>query len=299
MARSFDNRLSVMLLLSQNQLFSIEQIVERTGIQPRMVYRHIEDLRRAGFIIHKTGHRYQIDPDSPFFKKLAGHIHFSKAEAASIVGVLMRTYNLTPPLRRLCQKLSELYDNNIMLPTGTDERTAHNTYALYEAIRTRRIVKLNHYYSHSSQTHSDRIVEPFQFLAGNTEVRCFEIASKTNKTFKIARAESVELLDLEWSYRSQHEEVVTDLFDFVGEPNLHISLSLGNFAATLLREEHPAAAERLTPQPDGKQMLDIMVCSYKGVGRFVLGMFDDIEVLGSEDFKNYLKEKINNMNQKI
>jgi hypothetical protein len=34
------------------------------------------------------------------------------------------------------------------------------------------------------------------------------------------------------------------------------------------------------------------VCAYRGIGRFVLGLYDDIEVLGSPDFIDYLKEKI-------
>ncbi len=36
------------------------------------------------------------------------------------------------------------------------------------------------------------------------------------------------------------------------------------------------------------------VCSYEGVGRFVMGLPDELEILETEDFKNHLKEKLKN-----
>ena len=40
------------------------------------------------------------------------------------------------------------------------------------------------------------------------------------------------------------------------------------------------------------------VCSFTGIGRFILGLYDDIEILGSEDLKEYMKEKINQLYNK-
>ena len=40
------------------------------------------------------------------------------------------------------------------------------------------------------------------------------------------------------------------------------------------------------------------VCSFVGVGRFVLGLFEDIEIVGCEEFKSYIKDKINKLNAK-
>lgn len=41
------------------------------------------------------------------------------------------------------------------------------------------------------------------------------------------------------------------------------------------------------------------VCSYAGIGRFVLGLFDDIEVLGDDGFVNYLGGKVRAMTEII
>ena len=41
------------------------------------------------------------------------------------------------------------------------------------------------------------------------------------------------------------------------------------------------------------------VCSLKGVGRFVLGLYDDIDVFDSPELEEYLAFRIKDMQQKI
>ena len=48
----------------------------------------------------------------------------------------------------------------------------------------------------------------YAFLPGNRDVRCFEISTRTNKTFNLSRAEEVELVDLRWSYREEHRPLL-------------------------------------------------------------------------------------------
>lgn len=44
--------------------------------------------------------------------------------------------------------------------------------------------------------------------------------------------------------------------------------------------------------PDGRHRFDTEVCSYKGIARFVLGLFDDIEIVDSPEFMNYIQQKV-------
>ena len=39
--------------------------------------------------------------------------------------------------------------------------------------------------------------------------------------------------------------------------------------------------------------------SFLGIGRFVLGLYEDIEVIGCEEFKAYLAGKIKSMNKAV
>ena len=73
---------------------------------------------------------------------------------------------------------------------------------------------------------------------------------------------------------------------------------LGQLSANLLREEVPRAADCMTPHDERHFRLDLDVCSYIGIGRFVLGLYDDIEVLGNDEFKEYLRQHIERMYSK-
>ena len=50
---------------------------------------------------------------------------------------------------------------------------------------------------------------------------------------------------------------------------------------------------KLDPTPDGDRhwLLRLDVCSYMGIGRFVLGLFENVEVLGGEGFYSYIEGK--------
>ena len=85
---------------------------------------------------------------------------------------------------------------------------------------------------------SNRIVEPYMFINQNNEVRCYELTTKTNKTFKITRIESIEQLDLLWSHESEHAPFYCDLFGFTGEEKHPISLLLDQLATSILLEEY-------------------------------------------------------------
>ena len=117
----------------------------------------------------------------------------------------------------------------------------------------------------------------------------FLAVSQKNKTFKISRAQSVKLLDLNWSNEKQHKQVSRDIFHFSGEERKPICLRLGKLATNLLIEEYPESIAELERYDDGTSRLRTEVCSFIGVGRFVIGLADDIEVEQSEEFKNYLK----------
>ena len=98
-----------------------------------------------------------------------------------------------------------------------------------------------------------------------------------------------------WICEDQHREVYTDIFNFSGEQRLHVSLRLGQLSHNLLVEEHPGAEPFVKQVDDNTWQADIDVVSYHGIGRFVLGLFDDIDILGDKGFINYLQEKTKRM----
>lgn len=173
-----------------------------------------------------------------------------------------------------------------------------NIHNLYDAIKLRRYVILRNYTSPHSHSTKDRLVEPFMLMNNNNEVRCYEPSSGMNKTFKASRMQSVEVLDTEWNHASEHRQMYTDVFMFSGEERLRVSLLLGPLAYNVLVEEYPQTKEHIVQQADGRRLFTAELCSYAAIGRFVLGLFDDIEVLGDAPFKAYLRDKVARMGEK-
>jgi hypothetical protein len=63
-----------------------------------------------------------------------------------------------------------------------------------------------------------------------------------------------------------------------------------------LAEGLRALGHQVTVVSDGDRwLLTLKVCSYKGVGRFVLGLYGDIEVVGDDGFRSYISQTIAEM----
>ena len=62
-------------------------------------------------------------------------------------------------------------------------------------------------------------------------------------------------------------------------------------AWNLLREEFPLASEHVTPSEDGLYLLNIPIADFNGIGRFVLGLGEEIKVKGPKTFLEFLRKK--------
>jgi len=62
-------------------------------------------------------------------------------------------------------------------------------------------------------------------------------------------------------------------------------------AKNLLVEEYPLS-EKFIRKVGDSYILDTEVCALEGVGRFVLGLAADIEILEGEELKDYLREYV-------
>jgi hypothetical protein len=71
-----------------------------------------------------------------------------------------------------------------------------------------------------------------------------------------------------------------------------VKLKLNLRAASLLVEEYPLSEQYLTKINDNEWILETNVCSFDGIGRFVMGLLDDIEILKSKELKNFISKKL-------
>ncbi len=287
-----EKEMNLMLLLTENQRYGVDAICERMGISRRMLYYYLESFRDWGFIVEKHGSIYSLDRESPFFKHLFETINFTEEEALTMLSILNKVEDNNAIIERLRRKLDRFYDLNILSNPQVREQAAHNVSVLYDAIKRHRLVKIQGYSSPHSKTESDRVVEPFMMMNNNNDVRCFELSSSMNKTFKVSRMADVVLLDLEWGNEAKHKRIFTDLFMFSGEEQLPVEVLLDRLAYNLMVEEYPKSSDFIVKQDDSHWLFRTDVASYLGIARFVLGLYDHVKVIGSDDFRSYLTERI-------
>ena len=88
----------------------------------------------------------------------------------------------------------------------------------------------------------------------------------------------------------RHAEGFIDVFRMHGEHRIRVRLELGMLACNLLCEEYPLAERDIRPLRRGRWLLDTEVAGMAGVGRFVVGLLDDIRIVDSPELTDYLRE---------
>jgi proteasome accessory factor C len=276
---------------------TIDQLAQQLDTTTRTIYRYFKLLEEIGFIIDQDFHsRYFIhreedeNPESRF-----------TLEEVSILRQLIQSAASGHPLRgELLKKLAFHSEAKDIPEQFLKLRVAKMFRKLSEAVEEKRQVVLKNYHSANSQEITDRLVEPFQFGEGFQSVLALDTKDKQCKYFKLERIGEVVMLDKPYKFNKLHKKTSTDIFGISGRKEIWIILRLSLRAYVLLREEFPLSQPYLEKEEteEGKSYLfNGPVLHFKGVGRFVMGMADEITVLGPSEFKAYIKDKL--MQQKL
>ena len=285
--------LRLMKLMTGNVNYTVNDLAERLDTTYRSIYRYIESFKDAGFVVQKLdGGVYKLSKESPHFKDISQLVHFTDEEA-HIVNQLIEGLDDTNMLKQnLRKKLCSVYNCTSMASSVVHGANASNVNRLVEAIERRSQVVLRNYASSHTGNRRDRAVEPFGFTTNYVQVWCYEPESCMNKLFKTSRIGSVEVLDKEWEHTDKHHEGYIDIFRMTGFDQCRVQLKLGMLAHNLLVEEYPLAERDITELDDNSWLLDTQVCNYRGIGRFVMGLMDDIEIVDSPEFAKYISRQV-------
>ena len=282
--------LRLMKLLTGNVSRTIDQLAREMGVTTRTVYRYIETIRDAGFVVNKLyGNVYQMGKVSrgmTDFKKL---IYFTEEEAYITAKLIEGIDNNNVLKRDLQRKLASVYDSTSIANYIDNTANAANVEALADAIKRKKQVVLKQYESAHSNGAKDRLVEPIEFTANMIDIWAYDIENDDNRVFKIQRIHSVEVTDSDWAYKSKHQAIKPDVFRMVGNLNEKIVLQLNTRAKSLLLEEFPLAEKDLKRE-DGKWLLKTTIHSLEGAGRFVIGLAADIRILQGKKLLDYIKK---------
>lgn len=284
-----EKAIRLLMLLSGNRKYSLNELKDRFEVSERTVYRYLNNIEDAGFILDRQDGLYRLAPNTSKIKNLHQLFHFTEEEAEIFYHSLSNLNLENEATNRLLNKLHTLYDFKA-LKRIKETSNVEKIRNLTNGINQKKKVLLRNYRSSHSSTVSDRLVEPFQYMEDYKAIWCFDLKDYTNKQFKISRIGDVEVTNTHWSYEHQHKLPFHDAFRMSApEPIAQVKATLSLKAYNLIREEYPMTDQYLKKESD-YYLLDIPIADFHGIGRFVLGLPGNIKVHEPEAFKTFLKE---------
>ncbi len=265
-------QLQYLLNCSNSQVYRIKDLLEHLG------YPIDKDEKNRYFLqfsFPRSG-KTVFQPDELFF--LQDHLQqvSTDSQSSPLVESILHKLNLNLSLIPLADALPQLHASRIiqLIRSGLDTKTC---------------LLLKKYRSLTSDTVADRRVEPLELTLDHRYLIAWDLDKDDQRQFKINRIEDVDFLEI--SVLPRHIPTPMDLFGLTGPEWLPVSMKLSKTAYHLLIEEFPLSRPHIRRGQEAI-IFDGMVRNWKGIGRFVLGLPEEVEVLAPEEFKEYLERKV-------
>jgi len=272
---------------------SIEDIAEHLETSDRTVYRYIDLLESLGFtLVRKSGNRYALS--SPH---AAQQLPFTPQETDYLERLLLSAGQQNPLTEGILEKIRQ--SDVEMLAAGANLIYRAHIGRFVElidmAISEKRQIRIRNYSSANSLTIADRLVEPVCFTDNYRSLSAYELATGKNKYFDLERMGGVDVLEQAMEHVTKHKFHQPDVFGYQGRnltKKVHWVMNLR--ANLLLREQFPACTTHIEPLPDSDSyQFRASVQSFVSPARFVLGMGQDVQVIGSPAFIRYISRPLN------
>lgn len=180
--------------------------------------------------------------------------------------------------------------------------------SIKRAIQSGKTVILKGYDSSNGNTSGDdRTVEVFRFVDNGRfdAVWAFDYNSKEkkNKVFLLRRATAVEITNRNWMYCKQHKTFPLDIFGFYGSENIPFTVEVKTpRAKNILLEQYPDAKNYLEVLPEGRWRVSTNLLnklSMSAACGFYLAFADDVEIIDSPVFKDFVIERLSHLVEQL
>jgi proteasome accessory factor C len=289
--------LQLIAILQKEPAKSIRYLSSYLHTTERTTYRYLDLIKELGLDLCKN------EQNKYFIINVANGIGFTQQEAILLTELLKSSAKHHKLKDSILKKIYVNYEIAISANQILKAHLGKLIETLSKAIHSNKQVILKKYHSANTQTIKDRLVEPIKFTDNYTALAAYEIESGENKYFNIERITDVKITNKNVEFKKQHAYNAPDAFGFGSTTkDYKVELRLNLRAYVILKEEYPLAIPYLKPERKSKNtyLLNITVNDFKPITRFVIGLIDDVEVLGSLEFKTHLKsitEKL--LNNKI
>jgi predicted DNA-binding transcriptional regulator YafY len=214
------------------------------------------------------------DDHNKFFLKADQIVEpFTKEESHLIREVLTVSVKNNPLVASIKAKLPSLEESNILANNIVNGHLSKLVSQINESILNKTQINIIKYQSASSESITDRLVEPIGFTSNYQYLCAFEVESQQNKYFKLERMGSIENLTEIVKFQKQHKLLNPDVFGFndSGE-KFPIKLKMSMRAMLWLKDDYPETKPFIKEVSDGNWMLAVEVNSMDPVNRIVRSM---------------------------
>lgn len=279
--------LQLITLLQNKPAKSIRFMANFLECTERTAYRYIDLLKQLGFDIQKEEH-------NKFFIVSDIQTDGFTPEESSYMVEMIKTVGKESKLKD--SVLKKIYLKSEVSEQANSILKAHLSKLVEKinfAIDNNKKVILVKYHSVNSNHISDRLVEPFQFTENYNSICAFEIKSKQNKYFNLERIIDVEVLDDLQENKALFEFETTDVFGFTERngKKFEVELQLSLRAYILFKESNSGLEKHITKIEDTDlYLLRISINNPKPIVSLIRGFKDEIKIIGSKDFVEFLEE---------
>ena len=287
---------------NQNKILRVLQMISVLKKQPaksirflagilestdRTVYRYLDLVKELGFELQKDQNNKFLIVSGDDYETVS----FSKEEASLLRDLVLTAGKDSKLKDSVLQKIylqSEIsIQGNQILKANLGILVAKINTAITENKR----VLLKSYHSINTQKISDRLIEPISLTDNYNSICGFEVDTKTNKYYNIERITEVIIVNEQQEFQKLHQLDEMDAFGFSiqnGE-RFQVELILTLKAYILLKEEYPKIEKHIKKDKNSAVYhLNIEINNPKPITRFILGLKDEIVVVGSKKYKSYI-----------
>jgi proteasome accessory factor C len=252
---------------------TIKRLSQSLEISERSCYRYMDLLTELGFEVGKDDH-------NKFFLKADQIVEpFTKEESHLIHEVLTVSVKNNPLVASIKAKLPSLEESNILANNIVNGHLSKLVSQINESILNKTQINIIKYQSASSESITDRLVEPIGFTSNYQYLCAFEVESKQNKYFKLERMGSIENLEEIAKFKEQHKLLNPDVFGFndSGE-KFHLKLKMSMRAMLWLKDDYPETTPFINEGSDGIWLLDVEVNNMDPVNRILRSMPGEVSI---------------------
>jgi proteasome accessory factor C len=281
--------LRLISLLADKPNRTVIEIAKVLETSAKTIYRYLQLLESIGYHIDKDQRNAYF-----LFESETNKANTFEPQELILLNQLLGAVEIANPLRESIKK--KLYLSSNLIPLADeliDKHSAKIVQRLSDAIENKRQCMLLRYHSATSETPTERFVEPICFAKNNSILCAFDVNKQAIRHFKIKRIEDVNILNSNFLYNHEIESV--DIFGLQSDQIIQLKLLLSIRAFQLLVEEFPEARKYIKKNQINSSYPYRFVYearSLVGIGRFVLGLPGEILIESPNEFKEYLKMKI-------